>query len=130
MGRPELERSGGRLNLNRVARSGSVRLDRRIRSASNRVSLFYRVLIANVTIIALGAVVGTAVSTSLGRDAPQHAIMPLIVLITFIGITLSLIVNIVVLRAAFRPLTSLSRTAQAVPLGDPEARAPVEGPDD
>jgi two-component system sensor histidine kinase UhpB len=118
--------TGRQLNLDSVARSGSVRLDRRIRSASNRVSLFYRVLIANVTIIALGAVVGTAVSTSLGRDAPQHAILPLIVLIAIIGITLSLIVNIVVLRAAFRPLTSLSRTAQAVRLGDRDARAPVD----
>jgi two-component system sensor histidine kinase UhpB len=111
-----------------VARSANERASwiDRLWKASQRVSLFYRVLFANVVIITLGAIVGTAVSTSLGREAPGYAIVPLIILIAVVGIALSLIVNIVVLRAAFRPLSSLSRTAHAVQLGDREARASVD----
>ena len=43
-----------------------------------------------------------------------HALVPLIVLFASIGIGLSLLVNVLVLRAAFRPLAMLNRVAQAV----------------
>lgn len=93
---------------------------------ARRVSLFYRILIANVAIIVLGAVAGTAISISIGREAPDNALLPLIMLFVVVGIVLSLAVNVIVLKAAFRPLQALSRTAEAVQLGDRDARAPVE----
>jgi two-component system sensor histidine kinase UhpB len=90
------------------------------------VPLFYRVLIANVAIIALGAVGGTALTTSIGRRASDDRLLQLIVTFAAVGICLSLLVNILVLRAAFRPMATLNRTARAVQAGDRDARARLE----
>jgi two-component system sensor histidine kinase UhpB len=96
------------------------------RSASRRVSLYYRVLFANAAIVVLGAIAGTAITTSIGRRASEQRLVPLIVLFAAIGIGLSLLVNAIVLRAAFRPLAALNRTAAAVQDGDRDARASVD----
>ena len=98
----------------------------RIRRYSRRVPLFYRVLITNAAVVVLGAVAGTIISTTIGRRAPDTALVPLIIVFASIGIALSLLVNVWVLRAAFRPLASLQRTAVAVQAGDRDARAPIE----
>ena len=95
-----------------------------------RVPLFYRVLFANVAIIALGAVGGTAITAAIGRRASDDSLIPLIVTFAAIGIGLSLIVNIVVLRAAFRPMETLNRTAKAVQDGDRDARARLDASSD
>ena len=97
-----------------------------VRLYSRSVPLFYRVLVANAAVIVLGAVAGTIISTAIGRRAPESALLPLIVIFATIGIGLSLVVNIAVLRAAFRPLASLQRTALAVQAGDRDARTPVD----
>jgi len=97
-----------------------------LQSASRRVPLYYRVLSANAAVVMLGAIAGTAITTGIGRRAPDHALVPLIVLFASIGIGLSLLVNVLVLRAAFRPLAMLNRVAQAVQNGDRDARANVE----
>jgi two-component system sensor histidine kinase UhpB len=102
----------------------------RIRRFSRRVPLFYRVLIANAIVVMLGAVAGTIVSTAIGRRAPETALVPLIVVFASIGIALSLLVNVWALRAAFRPLATLQRTAVAVQAGDRDARAPVDAQSD
>jgi len=94
--------------------------------ASRRVPLYYRVLFANAAVVVLGAIAGTAITTGIGRNAPDHALVPLIVLFASIGIGLSLLVNVLVLRAAFRPMAMLNRVAEAVQDGDREARAVVE----
>jgi two-component system sensor histidine kinase UhpB len=52
--------------------------------------------------------------------------LPLIVLFGAIGIGLSLLVNIVVLRAAFRPMMELNRIAAAIQNGDRDARAVLD----
>lgn len=97
-----------------------------VRRISRSVPLFYRVLVANVAVIVLGAVAGTLISTAIGRRAPDQALLPLIMIFVSIGIGLSLLVNVAVLRAAFRPMASLQRTAAAVQAGDRSARAPIE----
>jgi two-component system sensor histidine kinase UhpB len=95
-------------------------------SAGRRVSLYYRVLFANAAVVVLGAICGTAITTGIGRVAPEHALIPLIVIFASIGICLSLAVNALVLRAAFRPMAALNRAAEAIQLGDRQARAKVD----
>lgn len=97
---------------------------------ASRVPLFYRVLLANVAIIALGAVGGTAITSSLVRRASEDSLVPLIVTFVAVGTALSLAVNVLVLRAAFRPLETLNRTARAVQAGDRDARAHLDASSD
>ena len=97
-----------------------------MRSATRRVSLFYRILFANAAVIGLGAVAGTAITTEITQRAPERSHLPLIVLFGAIGIGLSLLVNIVVLRAAFRPMMELNRIAAAIQNGDRDARAVLD----
>jgi two-component system, NarL family, sensor histidine kinase UhpB len=101
-----------------------------LRSVGRHVPLYYRVLCANAAVVMLGAICGTAITTGIGRKAPDHAILPLIVLFASIGIGLSLVVNVLVLRAAFRPMAALNRAAQAVQEGDRHARARVDSSSD
>lgn len=87
-----------------------------------RLSLLYKVLIANAAIVVLGAVVGTSLTIVTVRRADDHPFM-LALGFASIGVILSVVVNFVVLRAAFRSLISLERTAVAVRDGDLNARA-------
>lgn len=93
---------------------------------SNRllsIPIFYKVLVANMMIVLVGAVAGTYVTTRL-VTGPNHAPNPWLILAFVVaGFVLSAIVNVVVLRAAFRPLDSLERVAEAVRRGDLSARA-------
>ena len=70
-----------------------------------RISLFYRVLLANIAIIALGAIFLTIVSTRLWRDYSDETALTIIICLTVVGLGLSVLVNVVVLHAAFRPLS-------------------------
>jgi two-component system sensor histidine kinase UhpB len=97
---------------------------------SRRVPLFYRVLVANSAIIVLGAIAGTAITTEITRRASDRSLLPLIVLFAGIGIGLSLIVNVLVLRAAFRPMNDLVLTARALQEGDLDARSTVHSTSD
>jgi two-component system, NarL family, sensor histidine kinase UhpB len=101
-----------------------------VRTRSRRVPLYYRVLSANAAVVVFGAIAGTAITTSIGRQAPEYALIPLIVLFAAIGIGLSLLVNALLLRAAFRPMSTLNRTAAAVQDGDRDARAAVDASSD
>ena len=100
------------------------------RRFSRRVPLFYRVLVANSAIIVLGAIAGTAITTGITRRASDRSLLPLIVLFAGIGIGLSLIVNVLVLRAAFRPMNDLVLTARALQEGDLDARSTVHSTSD
>jgi two-component system sensor histidine kinase UhpB len=90
-----------------------------------RISLFYRVLLANVAIITLGAVLLTFASNRLWREYSDETALTIITCLTVIGLGLSVLVNVLVLHAAFRPLSSMHRTALAVQSGDLAARAPI-----
>jgi two-component system sensor histidine kinase UhpB len=91
----------------------------RIRS----IPLFYKVLLANMAIVVFGAVVGTYVTATTIRDLQLPSRIELMLFFAAIGVVLSVAVNYVVLRAAFEPLDSLERLADAVSKGDLSARA-------
>ncbi|HEU5326618.1 MAG: sensor histidine kinase [Thermomicrobiales bacterium] len=111
----------GKMSIARAAHSGSA--PERILRQLGGVSLFYKVLLANGTLV-LGATligmdladrfaIGGAALNGWGRGGFAF------------GVTaLSLLVNALVLRAAFLPLQRLERTADAVRRGDYQRRAP------
>lgn len=84
--------------------------------------ILYKVLIANATIVISGAIVGTMVTWDFSRDHDAITLPTLILGFVVIGFPASVIVNYFVLRAAFRPVEILQRTATAVRLGDVTAR--------
>ena len=90
-----------------------------------RISLFYRVLLANIAIITLGAIFGMIVSNRLWREYSDETALTIIICITAVGLGLSVLVNVLVLHAVFRPLSAMHRTALAVQSGDLAARAPI-----
>jgi two-component system sensor histidine kinase UhpB len=85
--------------------------------------ILYKVLIANAAIVALGAVAGTWLTIQTVRHAAHHQFFGLAASFVAVGIIASIVVNYVVLRAAFRPLATLEQTALAVRGGDLSARA-------
>jgi two-component system sensor histidine kinase UhpB len=87
------------------------------------IPLFYKVLIANVAIVLFGAIAGTYVTATASRNVDVPSRTALILVFASIGVLLSVAVNYRVLRAAFQPLDSLERAANAVRQGDLSARA-------
>ncbi|HVC32287.1 MAG TPA: sensor histidine kinase [Chloroflexota bacterium] len=87
------------------------------------VPIFYKVLLANSLIVVLGAVLGTWLTVQYRAAAPAASSETLIVLFACVGIALSVLVNFVVLKAAFLPLASLERAVEAVRRGNVQARA-------
>lgn len=89
-----------------------------------RLPLLWRVLLANALVVVFGAVVGTLVTID-ATDSGSHALgLPLASVFAGIGVVLSVAASWVVLRAAFRPLLTLERVADAVRWGDLSARVP------
>jgi len=90
-----------------------------------RLSLFEKVILANSVMVIGEALVGLWV-TSHNLEAHHYLIdTSFIVLAT----VLALLINIVLLRASFRPLFSLLRTMREVSAGKMEARAAVTAAD-
>jgi len=88
------------------------------------------VLLANASIVLLGAVAGTWATMAATRAAGEEGGVRLGAALAVLGLLLSVATNYVVLRAAFRPLTALAKVAEAVRAGDISARAePVAGGD-
>src|SRR5713101_5221596 len=71
------------------------------------IPVFYKVLIANSLIIFIGATGGTWLATHL-NTSPYATPMSLVSFIT-LGWLVSVALNFVVLRIAFRPLTDLGK---------------------
>lgn len=92
-------------------------------SWARNVPLFYRVLLANVAIVVLGAVAGTYVTATTILDQELPSRFELMLLFGATGAVLSVAVNYVVLRAAFEPLDQLERLSESVRAGDLSARA-------
>jgi two-component system sensor histidine kinase UhpB len=89
------------------------------------VPVLYRILIANCVMLVVGAVLGTALAGSLhGANRP-----PIIGGFTAIGVLLSIVVNFVLLKIAFWPLTRLRDTMRQIEAGDTHLQAPVSGYD-
>lgn len=87
------------------------------------LSIPTKVLVANATIVVFGAIAGTWVTVyTVGADDRGAIGARLVPIFVGIGIIVSLVVNLLVLRAAFRPLLLLERAAEAVRSGDVNAR--------
>ncbi len=88
-----------------------------------RVPLLYKVLVANSLIVVLGAIFGTLITAEAVRSYPDESAGLMVVIFALIGTSVSLAVNLIVLRAAFRPISALSRTVDEVGRGNLGARA-------
>lgn len=86
------------------------------------VPIFYKVLLANSSMVVAAAILGTWL-TSRESQLGEFASGQLVLIFTVSGLATSLLVNFVVLKAAFQPLSSLERTVDAVRQGDLRARA-------
>jgi two-component system, NarL family, sensor histidine kinase UhpB len=106
----------------RVTRRGVALTERALRALGS-VSLFWKVLLAN-GLLTLGATLaGMALARAVavaGRPLDAWSLAGFAAGVT----ALSLLVNAIVLRAAFLPLLRLERTADAVRRGDYRRRAP------
>ena len=87
------------------------------------VPIFYKVLVANSAIVILGAVLGTWMTVQYGRFEPDRSSGELVAAFALVGITLTVLVNFMVLKAAFLPLASLERAIESVRRGNVTARA-------
>jgi two-component system sensor histidine kinase UhpB len=85
--------------------------------------LFYRVLLGNCVVVVLGAGLGTYLTVQFSRLEPQASPLWLVATFMVLGTALSLLVNYLVLKAAFQPLAALERTVLEVRRGNLGARA-------
>lgn len=86
--------------------------------------LYYKVLITNSAIVVLGALAGTTITLQVARAYPDARLyVPLCLLFTGAGLLLSMLLNGLLLKAAFQPLKSLRATASQVGRGDLSVRA-------
>ncbi len=86
------------------------------------MTLLTRVLLVNSGVVMVGAIVGTWLTERLVLSGASSTRSTLVILFAGIGLVLSIGLNYLVLRAAFWPLATLERTAEAVRRGDLSAR--------
>lgn len=90
----------------------------RVRARLDALNLFQKVVIGNSLIMATGAIVGTWVTKTLVEQSNFTVATLLVVL----GISVSLVTNFAIMRAAFRPLDKIQATVDQVSRGDSRAR--------
>jgi len=86
--------------------------------------IIYKVLIANTAIVVVGALGGTWLTLKIARGAPTEEHYGLLGVFALVGVMASVVVNYLVLRAAFAPLSTLEATVSEVRNGNVDARAP------
>jgi two-component system sensor histidine kinase UhpB len=86
------------------------------------VPTLHKIMIGNSLVIAAGAIVGTVVTKRFVEQSNFH----LAAIFVAVGITVSIVVNYFILRAALRPVTMLRTTVDQVARGEPGARAAVD----
>jgi two-component system sensor histidine kinase UhpB len=101
-----------------------LRLPRPVRWAL-RVPLYYKILLANATLVLVGSVVGSLVTADYVRRHPGASVLDLVGALAVGGILATVLVNAVILRLALHPLDALERTAARVQRGDLDARVPL-----
>lgn len=84
--------------------------------------LLWKVLIVNSLIVLLGAVAGTIITAQVARARPGASLLDLLLVPALAGLSVSVAVNLVALRAALAPLRRLQSTIDAVRAGDLHAR--------
>lgn len=95
------------------------------RRRASGIKVTQRVLIANASIVAIGAVFGTWITAEIARSLPSGSLPALMLSFAIVGLVLSVAVNHVVISAILGPLDSLNEVASAVRLGNTSARADV-----
>lgn len=86
--------------------------------------LMYKVLIANTAIVVVGAIGGTWLTTAVAQTRPAGDRYELLAGFVALGVLASVVVNYLVLRAAFAPLLMIEAAIQEVRNGNVDARAP------
>jgi len=94
----------------------------RLRHAVLGVPLFWKIVLANGFLMTVVGGTTTLVLSRPGHEAVAPAVLVILVLGTLMAAT---VVNAWIVALALRPLEGVSRTAEAVRLGDLSARAPV-----
>jgi two-component system, NarL family, sensor histidine kinase UhpB len=89
-----------------------------------RVPLFFKILVANVVVVSLGAVGGTWLAAEASRADPSASTAHLAVLFGLAGGGAIGLVNWMILRLALKPLSLLEATAARVREGAEGARVP------
>lgn len=97
----------------------------RVFRALLRFPLVSKILTANIAIVLVGAVAGTALTAGFVRATPERSMLQLIGLFALVGLAVSTGLNVLILRLALSPLKLLQDTAGRVQRGDLEARAPT-----
>lgn len=98
----------------------------RIRHRLLRVPLFYKILLANCAIVAVGAVGGTLITVWHMETFPNDPHYELMVVFGVVGFAISFAVNLLVLRLALRPLDRLQDGVDSVRKGDLAVRVGPE----
>ena len=91
-----------------------------------RLPLVYKVLGGNALVIIVGAIGGTYITQRLLEVSG----IGLALFFAVAGISLSLIINYLILRGALHPIDALQRTVERIDRGDTDVRASVEEIDD
>ena len=95
---------------------------------ASSLRILYKVLAANAAIVGIGAFAGTWITVHFVKD--ETSILPIGAAFLFVGVVISLVVNYLVLRAAFAPLERLEETTRAVREGDLDARVELPATSD
>lgn len=90
-----------------------------------RVPLFYKILLANASLVLVGSIVGGLVTADYVRRHPAASLLDLVGALAIGGIVATVLVNALILRLALHPLDALERTAARVHRGDLDARVPL-----
>ncbi len=87
--------------------------------------VLFKVLIANSLVILVGATLGTYLATRIYQPNGPAFLIGFVV----VGWLASVLINFVLLKITFHPLTRLRVTMQRIQAGNPELRAPLTGQD-
>jgi two-component system sensor histidine kinase UhpB len=101
--------------------AASRRMPRAVRWAL-RVPLFYKILLANASLVLVGTIIGSMVTADYVRRYPGASVLDLVGALAVGGILATVLVNALILRLALHPLDALERTAARVQRGDLDAR--------
>ncbi|MFN8485317.1 MAG: histidine kinase [Anaerolineae bacterium] len=91
---------------------------RSLRERLLRIPLFYKILLANSAIVALGAIAGTIITARTVDRFPDLPDINLILIFAAAGLAISFAVNFVVLRFALQPVDNLQKGVDTVRAGN------------
>lgn len=91
-----------------------------------RFPLRYKVLVANIAIVVLGAVFGTWITANVVSRNEGLRTVALAIAFAIIGGLVSVYINLRVIKAALKPLDDIVATAESVRAGDYSARTGID----